>query len=91
VAVPLVSTEPVTKRPPAWSHDSACRSASGGSEFAAWFDVGSRAAEWKSFVEAVPLSRAYEIADQARAYAEAWRRFAEALERRTRSAADGAP
>ena len=89
VAVPLLSTAPVTARPPEWSHDSACRSASGGSEFAAWFDVGSRAAEWQKFVDAVPLSRAYEIADQARAYAEAWRCFAESLERRTRSAADG--
>jgi ParB-like chromosome segregation protein Spo0J len=88
VALPLLPSAPVTKRPPAWSHDSACRSTSGGSEFVAWFDVGSRAAEWQSFVEAVPLSRAYEVADQARIYADAWRSFAEALERRTRSAGE---
>jgi hypothetical protein len=85
VALPVA---PVSVPLPAWTADSACRSATEAAEFAEWFDVGARAVEWQKFVEAVPLSRAYEIADQARAYADAWRGFAEALERRTRSAAE---
>ncbi len=69
---------------PAWARDTACRSARDAAEFAAWFDRGAASLDWPRFVDAVPLSRVYEIADQARAYAEAWRSFAEVLERRTR-------
>jgi ParB-like chromosome segregation protein Spo0J len=87
-ALPLLPAAPASVPLPAWAADSACRSASEAAAFAAWFDAGARAVEWKKFVDAVPLSRAYEIADQARTYAESWRGFAEALERRTRSAAE---
>jgi hypothetical protein len=69
---------------PAWAADSACRSVPDAAEFGAWFDQGAASVDWPGFVEVVPLSRVYEIADQARAYADAWRNFAEALERRTR-------
>jgi len=71
---------------PKWSSDSACQAEPGTAEFAAWFDAGAQSIEWTRFVERVPLSRAYSVADQARAYAEAWRSFAEALEARTHSA-----
>jgi len=66
-----------------WSDDTACSSEPGAAAFAEWFDTGARSIEWRGFVEAVPLSRVYEIADQARAYADAWRSFAESLERRS--------
>jgi ParB-like chromosome segregation protein Spo0J len=72
---------------PAWITDSACQSVPSAAEFAAWFDSGSLALEWTRFVEAVPLSRVYEISDQARAYGAAWRQFAEVLERRSRPGA----
>ncbi|HLG66245.1 MAG TPA: hypothetical protein VKV36_00070 [Acidimicrobiales bacterium] len=71
-----------------WSRDSACRSATGAAEFASWFDSGARSLEWPRFVDAVPLSRVYPVADQARLYADAWRSFADALEHRTRSRPD---
>lgn len=69
---------------PKWATDSACRAEPGRAEFASWFDAGARSIDWPRFVDVVPLSRAYSIADQARTYAEAWRSFAEALESRTR-------
>jgi hypothetical protein len=72
---------------PGWSDDTACRSEPQSAAFAAWFDSGAGAGDWRSFIEVVPLSRAYEIADQAREYANSWRAFAEALDRRTRSEA----
>jgi ParB-like chromosome segregation protein Spo0J len=87
--VTLPRSRPVSL--PTWSADSACRAAPGTVEFAAWFDAGSRSLEWPGFVDIVPLSRAYSVADQARTYAEAWRSFAEALEARTRSAGPGVP
>jgi ParB-like chromosome segregation protein Spo0J len=66
-----------------WSSDSACASADGAVDFAAWFDrtcidlptcIGHLAS--------VPLSRVYEIADEARRRAQAWADFASTLERR---------
>ncbi len=72
---------------PAWAADSACRSAPVPAGFAAWFDAARASLEWPRYLEAVPLSRAYQIADQARAYADAWRNFADRLERRTQTTA----
>jgi ParB-like chromosome segregation protein Spo0J len=72
---------------PVWAEDSACQSAPDAAEFAAWFDAGATSVEWRRFVQSVPLSRVYEIADQARAHADAWRSFAETLDRRARSEA----
>jgi ParB-like chromosome segregation protein Spo0J len=69
---------------PNWITDSACQSVPSAAEFAAWFDSGGLALDWTRFVDAVPLSRVYEISDQARAYGAAWRQFAEVLERRSR-------
>jgi hypothetical protein len=71
---------------PKWSADSACRAEPETAEFAAWFDAAGQSVEWVRYVDRVPLSRAYSVADQARTYAEAWRAFAEALEARTHSA-----
>lgn len=67
-----------------WASDTACQSARDAAAFAAWFDRAGSSLDWRAYVDAVPLSRAYEVADQARAYAVAWKDFAEAVERRTR-------
>lgn len=80
-----VEPEPAPTSWPVWVGDSACRSVRGAAEFASWFDQGAASLDWRRFIDAVPLSRVYEIADQARAYADAWRIFADAVERRTRS------
>jgi hypothetical protein len=69
--------------PSLWVEDTACGSGTNAAGFANWFDDGSAARNRPQFVEAVPLSRAYEVADQSRAYAEAWSAFAAAVEDRT--------
>ncbi|MGD9797024.1 MAG: hypothetical protein AB7H43_11170 [Acidimicrobiia bacterium] len=51
-------------------------------DFAAWFAARAVDAEWRAHAGAVPLSRVYEVADQARARARAWQAFAQTLERR---------
>jgi ParB-like chromosome segregation protein Spo0J len=55
------------------------------SEFAEWFEVHHvDDTAWKAFVDEIPISRVYEIADTARACSESWRAFAAALEDRAR-------
>jgi hypothetical protein len=51
-------------------------------EFATWFAARTVDGEWRTHAGAVPLSRVYEVADQARARARAWQAFAQMLERR---------
>jgi hypothetical protein len=83
----LPPPEPAPAPPPsllAWVADTACQSQPEAAEFAAWFDQGQASVDWRRYVEVVPLSRVYEIADQSRAYADAWKAFAEAVERRSR-------
>jgi ParB-like chromosome segregation protein Spo0J len=53
-----------------------------GSEFAAWFRTTSVSDPWERFVEMVPMSRIYGVADEARRRAETWTKFARALEAR---------
>jgi AraC-like DNA-binding protein len=68
---------------PAIAEDAAVQSTERGAAFATWFE--SRLVttqDWQEFVGVIPVSRIYVIADQARACAEAWRSFAEALEAR---------
>jgi ParB-like chromosome segregation protein Spo0J len=66
-----------------WAADSACSSADGAVDFAAWFDR-----TWidlptcMDHLASVPLSRVYEVADESRRRARAWADFATALERR---------
>jgi ParB-like chromosome segregation protein Spo0J len=54
-------------------------------EFARWFE-GHHIDDtsWKGFVDTIPISRVYEIADSARRRSECWRAFAAALEDRAR-------
>ncbi len=74
---------PPTRSEPAWTGDTACRSSDDSADFASWFDAAGTAARWCEYIGAVPLSRIYEVADQARRYAEDWRQFADAVERRS--------
>ena len=65
--------------------DPAMTSTSCGMRFAAWFDGSNPGTDWWDYVVAVPLSRVYEIADEARRRASAWGEFAELVEQRTRA------
>lgn len=54
-------------------------------EFAAWFDGrGIDDVDWQPFIETIPISRVYEVADVCRRRGESWRAFARALEDRAR-------
>jgi ParB-like chromosome segregation protein Spo0J len=54
-------------------------------EFAQWFETHHvEDKDWKEFVDTIPISRVYEIADMARQRSESWRAFASALEDRAR-------
>ena len=83
VLVPDVAPVETRVAPP--SEDRAFTDRDGGQEFVDWFEATSVDSldPW-SHIDAVPLSRVYEIADVARSRAEFWTRFAGALETRVR-------
>lgn len=70
------------RRECSWRDDAAMSSRDGGDEFVAWFDTTSvdDTDAW-SYLRAVPLSRTYEVADEARRRATFWSSFAQTLER----------
>jgi ParB-like chromosome segregation protein Spo0J len=70
------------RRECAWRDDAAMSTRDGGEEFVSWFDATmvDDADAW-TYVRAVPLSRTYEIADEARRRASFWSSFAQTLER----------
>lgn len=84
-AVSVLDVAPVESCAALPSEDRAFTDRDGGQEFADWFVTTSveQLDPWLH-VEAVPLSRVYEIADAARCRAEFWNRFAKALETRVR-------
>jgi hypothetical protein len=61
--------------------DSACSSTPAGASFASWFD-GTAVGDCMTYADDVPLSRVYEVIDEARARAAQWIAFAERLGRR---------
>jgi ParB-like chromosome segregation protein Spo0J len=63
--------------------DAAFLSTPAGVSFAEWFERTSIADEWIYHGQSVPLSRVYEIADEARRRAKAWTDFAASLNHRT--------
>jgi ParB-like chromosome segregation protein Spo0J len=65
--------------------DLAFASTETGLAFAAWFERGEDVVEWRNHIEAIPLSRLYEVVDQARKRSVEWARFADELARRVRS------
>jgi ParB-like chromosome segregation protein Spo0J len=55
-------------------------------EFAEWFAARDlQDADWQPYVDAIPISRVYEVADACRHRSESWRAFATALEDRART------
>jgi len=65
--------------------DAALTSTPDGKEFAVWFDQTDPGPDWATHVMAVPLSRVYEVADEARRRASAWTQFGQLVEDRTHS------
>jgi hypothetical protein len=69
---------------PRWREDIALASCDGGEDFVAWFDrTALSEQDCRRRVEAVPLSRVYEIGDEARRRSELWMNFARSLEARS--------
>jgi hypothetical protein len=50
-----------------------------------WFEQTSIAAEWRDLVNDIPISRLYEVADEARRRAQQWMELASTLEARAGS------
>ncbi len=61
------------------TRDRAFSSTAVGEHFAEWFDRTAITVDWMNLVNVVPLSRIYEVADEARRRALAWTDFASAL------------
>jgi hypothetical protein len=70
--------------PLVFSSDSALMSTSDGQRFSAWLDRTDPGGDGREYVMVVPLSRVYEVADEARRRAAEWMEFADSLERRVR-------
>jgi ParB-like chromosome segregation protein Spo0J len=73
------------RRAASWCDDAALATRDGGEEFVSWFDSTTvdDVDTW-NHVRAVPLSRTYEVADEARRRAAFWSSFAETVERQVR-------
>jgi ParB-like chromosome segregation protein Spo0J len=84
-AISVLDIAPVETPVAPPSEDRAFTDRDGGQEFVDWFEATSveNLDPW-SHIDAIPLSRVYEIADVARRRAEFWTRFANALETRVR-------
>jgi ParB-like chromosome segregation protein Spo0J len=80
------SGAPVALCATGWSSDAAVLSATRGKSFAQWFERTDLAGEWVDFVSGIPISRVYEVADEARRRAAEWAEFASAVEARVRKA-----
>ncbi len=77
--------EPARRR---WQDDAALHSTPLGGELARWLDEHQfNDDQWRPYVGAVPVSRAYELAAEASRRARSWERMAEALEDRVRTTA----
>lgn len=79
---PAPSPEPP---PPRWMTDQALASTANGETLAIWLERTALGDEWEEFVLDIPVSRIYEVADEARRRGQAWLNFAEAVEIRVRS------
>ncbi len=69
--------------------DPAVVSTADGKQFAEWFDRTNIGSYWRSHAAAVPLSRVYEVADEARQRAREWSEFAELVEQRAHTSQTG--
>ena len=72
------------EQPPAWYRDRALVSCDGGEDFVEWFERTTVAEpDCRTHVDKVPLSRVYDVADEARRRSDLWMRFARSLEARS--------
>ena len=80
VAQPLVIPQP-QEQCASWDEDLALVSSEQGGDFVAWFERTTVSEEdcWR-FIDSVPLSRIYEIADEARRRSEVWQQLAKSLD-----------
>jgi hypothetical protein len=84
VATLLLLSTPRMVAAPAWRTDNALQSTPTGADFAKWFEQTFADGDtWEKAVT-VPVSRVYEIADEARRRATWWKTFAEVVESRAR-------
>jgi ParB-like chromosome segregation protein Spo0J len=83
LAHPSPGTERTAARTKA-APDPALSSSVEGVKFLGWFERAASASEWPGHLASVPLSRVYEVADEARRRARDWLDFATALEARAR-------
>jgi hypothetical protein len=67
-----------------WRSDVALVSLDGGSSLVEWFEDKTIGEEWREYAAIVPISRAYELADEARRRANAWCEFALSVEAKIR-------
>jgi ParB-like chromosome segregation protein Spo0J len=79
------SGRPAALRSTGWSSDAAVLSATHGKSFARWFERTSVGGEWVDFASGIPVSRIYQVADEARRRATEWLEFASAVEARVRN------
>jgi ParB-like chromosome segregation protein Spo0J len=75
---------PAPSRPAGWTPDAAVVSTTDGENFAKWFERTNLGDEWRIIMTGIPISRIYEVADEARRRALVWQEFATSLEARTR-------
>ena len=73
---------PIDQEPVVWEPDVALSSCASADGLLEWLSSGSGVHEWPAFVDHVPLSRIYEVADESRRRSQAWAIFARALEAR---------
>jgi len=81
-AIDLPSFPRVTVAP--WEPDQAMLTADGGSSLCEFLSKSALASDWHPYLDMVPRSRVYEVADEARRRAQYWAAFAQALEQRSR-------
>jgi hypothetical protein len=79
------NAEAVPRWPSGWVEDAALLSAVEGQGFVSWFHRTAIRNDWHGFVEGIPISRVYEVADEARRRATEWSEFATLLESRVRT------
>ena len=70
------------REPDVWRADAALASTKDGEDLLEWFERTAVSELDLDWVDKVPLSRVYEISDEARRRAETWLQFARALENR---------
>jgi hypothetical protein len=83
-ARPTAPQQAACVEPEHWRDDAALSSCDGADDFLGWFDRTSVCRdECTKRVDAVPLGRIYQIADEARRRSELWMQFAKSLEARS--------